>query len=68
MLGALGERFLPSKVVLFVPDGEASEVTEVAGYAKDFESIDGRATAYVCVDFSCQLPVTSASEMLKLLE
>ena len=65
MLGALGERFLPSKVVLFVPDREASEV---AGYAKDFESIDGRATAYVCVDFSCQLPVTSASEMLKLLE
>ena len=65
MLRALGERFLPSKVVLFVPDGETSEI---ASYAKDYISIEGKATAYVCVDFSCQLPVTSVSEMLKLLE
>ena len=67
MLGALGERFLPSKVVLFVPDGKASGITESASYAKDYKSVEGRATAYVCVDFSCQLPVTSVSEMLKLL-
>ena len=68
MLRALGERFLPSKVVLFVPDGETSVITEIAGYAKDYISVEGKATAYVCVDFSCQLPVTSVSEMLKLLE
>jgi hypothetical protein len=68
MLKALGERYLPNKVVLFVPDGETSEITEIASYAKDYNSIEGRATAYVCVNFSCQLPVTSAAEMLKLLE
>ncbi len=68
MLRALGERFLPNKVVLFVPDGEASEVTEIAPYAEGYRSVDGKATAYVCVNFSCQLPVTSISEMLNLLE
>jgi uncharacterized protein YyaL (SSP411 family) len=68
MLRTLGERFLPSKIVLFVPDGEDSEITEIASYAKDYNSIDGKATAYVCVNFSCQLPVTSSFEMLKLLE
>jgi len=68
MLKALRERFLPSKVVLFVPDGGAPEVTEIAGYVEDYHSIDGKATAYVCVNFSCQLPVTSVSQMLKLLE
>jgi uncharacterized protein YyaL (SSP411 family) len=67
MLGTLGERFLPNKVTLFIPEGETSGVTEIASYAKDYKSIDGRATAYVCVNFSCQLPVTSVSEMLKLL-
>ena len=68
MRGALGERYLPNIVVLFVQDGEASEITEIASYAKEYTSIEGRATAYVCVDFSCQLPVVSVSEMLKLLE
>jgi uncharacterized protein YyaL (SSP411 family) len=68
MLKALSERFLPNKVVLFVPDGETADITEIAGYAKDYNSVEGKATAYVCVNFSCQLPVTSASEMLKLVE
>jgi len=30
--------------------------------------IDGRATAYVCVDFVCQRPVTEAEELLELIE
>jgi uncharacterized protein YyaL (SSP411 family) len=68
MLRALRERFLPNKVVLFVPDGEAPEVTEIAPYAEGYRIVDGKATAYVCVNFSCQLPVTSVSEMLHLLE
>jgi len=55
-------------VVLFVPDGEATEITEIAPYAEGYRSVDGKATAYVCVNFSCQLPVTSVSEMLNLLE
>jgi uncharacterized protein YyaL (SSP411 family) len=30
--------------------------------------IDGRATAYVCVDFVCQLPVTEPEPLRALLE
>ena len=30
--------------------------------------IDGRATAYVCVDFVCQPPVTEPEELLELVE
>jgi uncharacterized protein YyaL (SSP411 family) len=30
--------------------------------------IDGRATAYVCVDFVCQPPVTKPEELLELIE
>jgi hypothetical protein len=68
MLRALGESFTPNKVVLFLPDGEIPKITEIASFANDYVSIGGRATAYVCVDFSCHLPVTSVTEMLKLME
>jgi uncharacterized protein YyaL (SSP411 family) len=68
MLRVLGERYLPNKVVLFVPDGETADISEIANYTKDYNSIDGKATAYVCVNYSCQLPVTSVSKMLKLVE
>jgi len=30
--------------------------------------IDGRATAYVCRNYSCRLPVTDAGDMLELLK
>jgi uncharacterized protein YyaL (SSP411 family) len=30
--------------------------------------IDGRATAYVCIDFVCQRPVTEPEELLELIE
>jgi uncharacterized protein YyaL (SSP411 family) len=30
--------------------------------------IDGRATAYVCIDFVCQRPVTGPEELLELIE
>jgi len=53
ILKVLGERSLPSKVVLFVPDGGALEVAEVANYAEEYQSIGGKATAYHCVNFNC---------------
>jgi uncharacterized protein YyaL (SSP411 family) len=68
MLRALGERFIPNKVVLFVPEVGTPEITKIVSYAEDYNSIEGKATAYVCINFSCKLPVTSVSEMLNLLE
>jgi uncharacterized protein YyaL (SSP411 family) len=68
MLRVLGERFIPNKVVLFVPDDKTTDITDIADYTKSYKSIRGKATAYVCINFTCKLPVTSISEMLKLLE
>jgi uncharacterized protein YyaL (SSP411 family) len=67
MLKAINRRFLPNKIVLFVPEGDPGEITEIAEYAKSYGSLDGRATAYVCSDYQCQLPTTSVEEMLTLL-
>jgi hypothetical protein len=68
MLQALGEGFLPNKVVLFVPDEELPQIARIAEYVKEYSSVEGKATAYICVDFHCELPTTSVAKMLEMLK
>ena len=61
--------FLPNKVVLLHPTGEAGKaIAELAPHIKNKLPVEDKATAYVCVDFSCQAPVTDGADMLKLME
>ena len=69
MAQALRRAFVPNKVVLFRPAGvQQPEIAELAPFTLYQTSVDGRATAYVCRDYACQLPVTDSEEMLRLLE
>jgi uncharacterized protein YyaL (SSP411 family) len=68
MAGVLRRQFAPNKVVLFRPAGEERpEISDLAPFTRFQRSIDGRATAYVCRDYACELPVTDSEEMLRLL-
>jgi uncharacterized protein YyaL (SSP411 family) len=69
MLGALRSRFIPSKVVLLRPEeGEGSQgITQIAQFTKPLTSIGGRATAYICRDYRCELPTTEVDKMLEML-
>ncbi len=68
MLASLRKHFIPYKVVLIKPDDqETSDLAGLAKYTEYHSSIDGKATAYVCRDFACKMPVTDTNEMLKLL-
>jgi uncharacterized protein YyaL (SSP411 family) len=68
MLNSLGKHFIPYKVVLLKPaDQETADITRIAEYTEYHSSFDGKATAYVCLDFACKMPVTNTEEMLKLL-
>ncbi len=51
-----------------MPDGEASNVIEMASCAENNNSIEGRSTVYICSSVSYQLPVARDSEMFNLLE
>ena len=69
MLQAIHRRFIPSKVVVFLPtEVGAQEVKSVAPFTSEQSSIDGKATAYVCVNHYCKLPTTDIDTMLSLLE
>lgn len=69
MLNALRRNFIPNKVVLFRPaDQEAPGITRIAEFTQNQSSIDGKATAYVCLNYSCKMPTTDIKKMLELLK
>jgi hypothetical protein len=68
MARCLRREFVPNKVVLFRPAGEQlPEIANLAPFTRFQEGIGGQATAYVCRDYACELPVTESGEMLRLL-
>jgi uncharacterized protein YyaL (SSP411 family) len=66
MLAALRGGFIPCKVII-LRTGEDPEIIGIAEYARNLTSIEGRATAYVCRNYSCNFPVTDVGKMLELL-
>lgn len=65
MLAALRRKFLPNKAVILV---SGNDIGAIAPFTTDLCPIDGKATAYVCSDRVCQLPLTSVEKLIALLE
>ena len=61
--------YLPQAAVLLVPPGKpGSKIRELSPFAESYEPVDGKAAAYVCRDFTCQLPTTDPTKLKELLE
>ena len=67
MVGALRKPFLPNKVILRRTEEIADDLASLAPYTETQESLNGRATAYVCQGFACKMPTTGIQEMLESL-
>ena len=59
--------FLPNAVVLFRPPGDQPEIAQLAPFTSMQTETGGKATAYVCENFACKLPVHTAVELQELL-
>lgn len=59
-------RYLPNKIIAqsVADDGRA---TEVVPLLSDRPMLDGRATVYVCENYTCQQPTNSAAELARQL-
>lgn len=69
LLRTLRATFLPNITVILRPtDQSLSDVLRLAPYLESYTSLDGKATAYVCRNYVCQLPTTDAQAMLTLCE
>ncbi len=64
LLQAVRKRYLPHTVVASKRPGETSLLPLLQGR----ELVQGKAAAYVCEHYACQLPVTDASALGKLLD
>ena len=61
-LKEINSRFIPNQVVLWAEDSRESS------FLKDKERVDGKATAYVCRNYACRLPVTDLKKLKELLD
>jgi len=68
MLKAVRKQFIPNKVVILRPtERDSVGIDDLTGFTRQFKSIDGKATAYVCLDYTCGLPTADIGKMLELL-
>ena len=69
LLNALRRPFIPHKVVLLRPaHTDHPAITRYAAYTRALTSSEGRATAYVCREYRCELPTTRTDELLRMLD
>jgi uncharacterized protein YyaL (SSP411 family) len=65
---ALNSVYVPNKVVLLKPAGEKNpRISRIATFTEPHAALDGKATAYVCRNYLCELPTTDVGKMLDLL-
>ena len=69
MLRLVHGRFLPNKIVLAADSEEARmALSQYLPVIAEMRPIDGEATAYVCQDYTCQLPTTGLQKLAELLQ
>jgi uncharacterized protein len=66
MVDLVFRRYLPNKVVAFAPDAD-SKASQTVKLLEGRGRIDGKATAYVCRNFYCEAPQTSAEGLAEAL-
>ena len=69
LLHELNSRFVPHKIVLLVDTGSSRKA--LAAYLPVIETMtekEGKATAYVCENYACQLPTADPKKFAELLQ
>ncbi|MBM4240661.1 MAG: thioredoxin domain-containing protein [Euryarchaeota archaeon] len=68
MIENLRKYFIPNKTVVLKSKENANKLKEIAKSLKFKESIEGKATSYICSQGTCKIPTTDIGEMLNLLD
>jgi uncharacterized protein YyaL (SSP411 family) len=69
MMEALNKSFLPGKVVVFKPkDGSAKRIEDLVSFTAGLSAKAGKATAFVCRNYTCEIPMTDVGEMMRQLK
>jgi len=66
MINELRKGFKPFTVSMLYTK-EYRELSDIAPFIETYKPIDGKATAYVCENYSCQPPVTDVEKLKEML-
>jgi hypothetical protein len=68
MLDTIRGQYIPNKVILLKgTKHQSDEISRLAPFAKFHDSVGGKATAHVCINYNCKLPTTDTQQLLELL-
>jgi uncharacterized protein len=68
MLKRVRSVFEPNKTVILKPlDKTEPEIVRIAPFTASLSALEGKATAYVCRNYNCDLPTTDPDDLLNLL-
>ncbi|MEN8199880.1 MAG: thioredoxin domain-containing protein [Thermodesulfobacteriota bacterium] len=69
LLREVHSRYLPNSILILADKGENQKFLEpYLPFLATVEKMEGRATAYVCENFSCKRPVNTPRDLARLLE
>ena len=69
MLATLHDRFVPNKIVMLVKDDDSRrKLTLYIPVVETMTRHQGKATAYVCENYTCKLPTTQPEKFAELLQ
>jgi hypothetical protein len=67
LMECVRRQYIPTAVIVPIRDMHRQELSRVLPWTRDLRMRDGYATAYVCRNFACQVPVTSPADLAALL-
>jgi hypothetical protein len=65
LLGLVRQTYMPNAVIVPIREEHRQELSRLLPWTTDLRMRDGRATAYVCRDFACQVPTSSPEELAR---
>lgn len=65
LLQALRKQFMPFDIILTAETRK--ELAKLAPFTKDYKTIDGKTTVYICENYSCRQPITNIDEVMEQL-
>ena len=68
LLETVHSRYLPNKVLVVACPDQVDALSQRIPLLAGRTQIDGAATAYVCENYACQLPVAEPEALLRMLE